>query len=131
MINTFYYLLYNGLLLLPSIISLVRIYLISYNCVRESTLLLSGDYSIVCLSGPNSNPAIDGKFFSYALFLCYNFHVVRWRLFRDWTLLRRTWLRVTINDDFLKEGECNRLSLLPSIIYLGRFRIACAYKFNI
>ena len=29
------------------------------------------------------------------------------------------------NDDFLEKGECYDLVLLPSIICLGRFRIAC------
>ena len=30
-------------------------------------------------------------------FLCYDFHVGRW-LVRDWTLLRRKWLRIIKND---------------------------------
>ena len=29
------------------------------------------------LGRPGSNPTIGGKFFSYASFLCYDFHVVR------------------------------------------------------
>ena len=36
-----------------------------------------------------------------------NFHVVRWGLVRNRTLLSRKWLRVIINDDFLEEvGVC-------------------------
>ena len=38
---------------------------------------------------PGSNPTLGGFFFfSYASFLCYDFHVVRLGLVRDWTLLR-------------------------------------------
>ena len=49
----------------------------------------------------------------------------------DWTFLRRKWLRVIINDDFLEKGECFDLALLPSIICLGRLRIDCMYIFNL
>ena len=41
------------------------------------------------------------------------------------------WLHVIINDDFLEEGECYDRALLPSIICLGRLRIASKYIFNI
>ena len=78
-----------------------------------------------------SKPTIGGNFFSYVSFICYDFHVVRWGLVRDWTLIHRTWLHVIINDDFLEEGECYGLSLLPSIICLGKLRIACTYIFNV
>ena len=37
---------------------------------------------------------------------------------------------VIINDNFLEEGVYYGLSLLSSIICLGRFRIACRYIFN-
>ena len=33
--------------------------------------------------------------------------------------------------DFLEKGECYGLTLLPSIICLGRLRIACRYIFNL
>ena len=69
-------------------------------------------------------------FFSYASFLCYDFHVVRWGLVRDRTI-RRKWLHVIINDDFLEEGECYDRALIPSIICLGRLRIASKYIFNL
>ena len=36
-----------------------------------------------------------------------------------------------INDDFLEEGECYGLALLPSIICLGRLCIASKYKYNL
>ena len=75
-------------------------------------------------------PGKTEYFFSYASFLCYGFHVVRWGLVRDWTLFRRKWLYVIINDDFLEKGECYCLALLPSIICLGRLCIACKYIFN-
>ena len=45
--------------------------------------------------------------------------------------IRRKWLHVIINDDFLKEGECYDRALLPSIICLGRLRIASKYIFNL
>ena len=44
--------------------------------------------------------------------------------------IRRKWLHVIINDDFL-EGECYDRALLPSIICLGRLRIASKYIFNL
>ena len=75
-------------------------------------------------------PQSAGNFFSYASFLCYVFHVVRWGLVRDWTLLSRKWLHVIINDDFLEKGECYDRAPLPSIICLGRLRIASKYIFN-
>ena len=61
------------------------------------------------------------------------------------TLLRRKWLRVIINNDFLENGGgggggggggwggrggCYDLAFLPSIICLGRLRIACRYIFD-
>ena len=74
---------------------------------------------------------IDFFFSSFASFLCYNFHEEGWGLIRHWTLLRRKWLCVIINDDFLEEGECYGLSILHSITCLGRFRIACRFIFNL
>ena len=53
------------------------------------------------------------------------FQVVRWGLVRDYTLLPWKWLHVILNDDFFEKGECYDLALLPSIICLGRFCIAC------
>ena len=76
-------------------------------------------------------PRQTGNCFSYTSFLCCDFHVVRWELVRDRTLFSRKWLRVIINDDILEKGECYDLALLPSIIYLGRLRIACMYIFNL
>ena len=76
-------------------------------------------------------PRKAGNFFSYASFLCCDFHVVRWGLVRDWTLFRRKWLHIIINDDFLEKGECYDRALLPSIICLGRLRIASKYIFNL
>ena len=66
-----------------------------------------------------------GTFFSNASFLCCDFHVVRWGLVWDWTLLH------IINDDFLEEEKCLGLSFLPSIICLGRYPIAFTYTFNL
>ena len=77
---------------------------------------------------PGSNHT-TGIFFSSASFLCCDFHIVRWWIVRDRTLLSRTWLHVIINDDFLEKGECYDLALLPSIIYLGRFRIRSLKKY--
>ena len=51
------------------------------------------------------------ELFSYASFLCYGFHGVRWGPVRDRTLLRRKWLLVIINDDFLEERECYGVTL--------------------
>ena len=76
-------------------------------------------------------PRKAGNFFSYASFLCYDFHVVRWRLVRDRTLFHLKWLLVIINDDFPEKEECYNLALLPSIICLGRLRISCRYIFNL
>ena len=45
--------------------------------------------------------------------------------------IRRKWLHVIINDDFLEEGECYDRALLPSIICLGRLRIASKNIFNL
>ena len=56
---------------------------------------------------------------------------MRWGLVRDRTLLRRKWLHIIINDDFLEKGECYDRALLPSIICLGRLRIASKYIFNL
>ena len=75
-------------------------------------------------------PGKTEYFFSYASFLCYGYHVVRWGLVRDWTI-RLKWLHFIINDDFLEEGECYDRALLPSIICLGRLRIASKYIFNL
>ena len=75
-------------------------------------------------------PPQTWDFFSYASFLCYGFHVVRWGLIRDRTI-RRKWLHDIINDDFLEKGECYNRTLLPSIICLGRLRIASQYIFNL
>ena len=69
-------------------------------------------------------PRSARKFFRYALFLCCDFHVVRYGLVRDRSLFRRKWLHVNIDDDFLEKGECYDRALLPSIICLGRLRIA-------
>ena len=82
------------------------------------------------LSGQTGFESHDGRdFFSCASFLCYDFHVVRWRLVRDWTILRRKWLHIIIND-FLEKGECYDLALLPLIISLGRLCIACRYTIS-
>ena len=70
-------------------------------------------------------------FFSYVSFLCCGYHVVRWGLVRDWTLLSRKWLHDMINDDFLEMGACYDRALLPSIICLGRLRIASKYIYNL
>ena len=72
-----------------------------------------------------------GNFFSYASFLCCDFHVIRWGLVRDRTLFSQKWLCIIINEDFLEKGECYDLALLPLIICLGRFRIACRYIFTL
>ena len=61
------------------------------------------------------------NFFSYASFLCCDFHVVRWGLSQDWTLLRRKWLHVIINYDFLEKGECYDLALLPRLSALADY----------
>ena len=45
--------------------------------------------------------------------------------------IRRKWLHVIINDDFLEERERYYRALLPSIICLGRLRIASKYIFNL
>ena len=45
--------------------------------------------------------------------------------------IRRKWLHVIINHDFLEKGECHGLALLPSIICLGRLRIASKYIYNL
>ena len=45
--------------------------------------------------------------------------------------IRRKWLHVIINDDFLEKGECYGLALLPSIICLGRLCIASKYIFTL
>ena len=45
--------------------------------------------------------------------------------------IRRKWLHVIINDDFLEKGECYERALLPSIICLGRLRIASKYIFTL
>ena len=69
-------------------------------------------------------PQQAGNFFSYASFLCYDFHVIRWGLIRDSILFSRKWLCVIINDELLENGECY-LALLLSIICLRRLCIAC------
>ena len=76
-------------------------------------------------------PGKTEYFFSYASFLCYGYHVIRWGLIRNWTLLSRKWLHVIINDDFLEKGECYDRALLPSIICLSRLRIASNCIFNL
>ena len=76
-------------------------------------------------------PRSAGNVFSYASFPCYDFHVVRWGLVRDRTLLSRKWLHIIINDDFLEKGECYGPALLPSIICLGSLCIASKYLFNL
>ena len=83
------------------------------------------------LDKPGMNPTKGGIFFQLCFILCYDFHVLRWRLVRDQTLFSRKWLPVIINDDFLEKGECYSLPLLPSIICLGRFHIACRYMCNL
>ena len=80
---------------------------------------------------PGSNPKISGIFFSYASFLSFDFNVVRCGLVRNWNLFRQKWLRVNINNGFREKGECYDLALVPSIICLGRLRIACRYIFNL
>ena len=45
--------------------------------------------------------------------------------------IHRKWLHVIINDDFLEKRECYDRALLPSIICLGRLRIASKYIFNL
>ena len=69
-------------------------------------------------------PQQAGNFFSYASFLCYDFHVIRWGLIRDSILFSQKWLCVVINDELLENGECY-LALLLSIICLRRLCIAC------
>ena len=76
-------------------------------------------------TGFDSHDRRDFFFYSYTSFLFYNFQAVRWGFVRDMTLFRRKWFRVIIN------GECYGLALLPSIICLGRFRIACRYIFTL
>ena len=121
------------LLLLPSIIHRLWVYIQSLTTASGSLLFGSMVRALNFYPGrPDSNNTIGVTFFFiYVSFLCYEFHVVRLGLVRDRTLLRRKWLRVIINDDFLEKGECYGLALLPSIICLGRLRIACRYIFTL
>ena len=50
-------------------------------------------------------PRSAGNFFSYASFLCYDFHVVRWRLVWDWTLYAENGLTSSKMMTSLKRGS--------------------------
>ena len=80
---------------------------------------------------PGSNPTISGKFFQlcFVPLLRLSCRKMGARPGSDFT--KPKLLRVIINDDFLEKGECYGLALLPSIICLGRLRIACRYIFNL
>ena len=75
---------------------------------------------------PGSNPTTGGKYFH----LCF-IPLLRLSCSPNRTIFSRKWLRVIINDDFLEKGECYDCALLPSIICLGRLRIASKYIFNL
>ena len=96
-------------------------------CIYLNRRVFVMEHSIFIRADRLRIPRQAGIFSSDASFLCYDYHVVRWGPSRDWTLFRRKWLGVIINDDFLEKGECYGLALLPSIICLGRFRMACRY----
>ena len=129
----------GGVLLLPLIICLGRLRIASkytskyiFNLWHLRQLFGSVVRALDFYQGwPGSIPMTGGNSFSYASFLCYDFHVVRWGLVRDRTLLSRKWLHVIINDDFLEKGECYGPALLLSIICLGRLCVASKYKFNL
>ena len=80
-----------GRALLPSIICLGRLriaseYIFSLWQLRQGVDSLA--QSIGFLSGRTGfdSHVRRGNFFSYASFLCCDYHVVRWGLVRDWTL---------------------------------------------
>ena len=68
-------------------------------------------------------PPEAGNFFSYASFLCYGFHVVRWGLVRDWTLYAENGFTSSKMMTSLKRGSVTtehtylRLSALAVSIY--------------
>ena len=126
-----------GLALLPSIICLGRLrraskYIYNLWQLRQGVDSLAQwlEHWIFNWEDQVWFPRKTGIFFSYASFLCYGFHFVRWGLARNWTISQK-WLQVIINDDFLEKGECYGLALLPSIICLGRLRIASKYIYNL
>ena len=77
------------------------------------------------------NPTISGKFFQLCFIPLLSLSCRKMGACLGSDFIRRKWLRVIINYDFLEEWECYGISLTPSLICLGRFRIACRYLFNL
>ena len=81
--------------------------------------------------GPGSIPRKDGIFFQLCFIPLLRLSCRKMGAKPGLDFIRRKWLHVIINDDFLEKGECYDRALLPSIICLGRLRIASKYIFNL
>ena len=80
---------------------------------------------------PGSIPREDGIFFQLCFIPVLRLSCCKMGAHPGLDFIRRKWLHVIINDDFLEKGECYERALLPSIICLGRLRIASKYIFNL
>ena len=108
---------------------LLSIYSIFDNCVRESALWLRAlDFYP---GGPGSIPTAGVRFFQLCFIPLLRLSGRKMGARPALDFIRRKWLHVIINDDFLEKGECYDRALLPSIICLGRLRIASKYIFNL
>ena len=124
--------------LLPSIICLGRLriaskYIFNLWQLRQwvDSLAQWLEHWIFNREDPGSIPRKDGMFFQLCFIPLLRISCRKMGARPGLDFIRRKWLHVIINDDFLEEGECYDRALLPSIICLGRLRIASKYIFNL
>ena len=89
------------------------------------------EHWIFNLEDPGSIPRKDGIFFQLCFIPLLRLSCRKMGARPGLDFIRLKWLHVIINDDFLEEGECYERALLPSIICLGRLRIASKYIFTL
>ena len=127
-----------GLALLPSIICLGRLRIASKHIFTLWQLRQGVDSLAQWLEhwifNREDRVRFPGKteyFFSYASIPLLRLSCRKMGARPGLDFIRRKWLHVIINDDFLEKGECYGLALLPSIICLGRLRIASKHIFTL
>ena len=124
--------------LLPSIICLGRLriaskYIFNLWQLRQwvDSLAQWLEHWIFIREDPSSIPMKGGIFFQLCFIPLLRLSCRKMGARPGLDFIRRKWLHVIINDDFLEKGECYNRALLPSIICLGRLRIASKYIFNL
>ena len=124
--------------LLPSIICLSRLriaskYIFTLWQLHQGVDSLAQwlEHWIFIREDPGSIPRKDGIFFQLCFIPLLRLSCRKMGARPGLDFIRRKWLHVIINDDFLEKGECYDRALLPSIICLSRLRIASKYIFTL